>query len=77
MEDSNDWEFVGSTSTDSFKLNGIDIFKKKWVNTGITAKVIDPLYGASKDFTVWIIHHEGNKLPFDSLLSCDDWFLES
>ena len=53
-----DWIFIGSTTNDSFLLNGIDIFKKKWKNSGEKATVIDPLYKVTKQFTVWSVFND-------------------
>jgi len=39
------WKFIGSTIDDSFIIDGVDIFKEKWNDTGINVKLKDPLYG--------------------------------
>ncbi|MFE5319300.1 hypothetical protein ACFQ88_11395 [Paenibacillus sp. NPDC056579] len=57
-----DWVFIGSTADDSFLLNGIDIFKKKWEDTGRKATVIDPIYKVKKYFTVWSVQSETDEV---------------
>ena len=58
------WKCIGSTFNDSFILNGIDIFKKDWVDTGTKVKVKDPLYGEIKTFTVWKVSNGINEMRF-------------
>jgi len=58
------WEYAGSTYNDSFILNGIDIFKKNWIDTGKMARVKDPRYGVMKTFTVWKISNGINEIRF-------------
>ncbi|MCR8636789.1 hypothetical protein [Paenibacillus radicis (ex Xue et al. 2023)] len=58
------WHFLGSTSNDTFFINGTDIFKENWINTRETANVTDPLYKTIKKFTVWTIISECKELTF-------------
>ena len=44
-------KYKGSTYIDSYIINGFDIFKEKWVNTGKSVKVIDPIDGEIKTST--------------------------
>ncbi|ULL16522.1 hypothetical protein DVH26_20000 [Paenibacillus sp. H1-7] len=43
-------------------LNGIDIFKKKWNDTGGKAAVIDPIYNVKKYFTVWSVQNDNDEV---------------
>jgi hypothetical protein len=58
------WNFIGSTSNDSFILHGVDIFRGKWISTSTTANVVDPMYGVTKNFTVWRISLEDRDITF-------------
>jgi hypothetical protein len=58
------WVFLGITFNDSFIINGVDIFKENWVNTGIKTKIKDPLYGEIKTFDVWKITKENYGITF-------------
>jgi hypothetical protein len=57
-----DWVFIGSTADESFLLNGIDIFKKKWECSGEMATVIDPIYNVKKHFTIWSVQKENDEV---------------
>ncbi|MZQ83256.1 hypothetical protein GQF01_14165 [Paenibacillus sp. 5J-6] len=57
-----DWVFIGSTANESFLLNGIDIFKKKWEYTSEIATVIDPIYKVKKYFTVWSVQKDNGEV---------------
>lgn len=46
------WKYIGVTASDSFIINGVDVFKEDWENTGKTAHVLDPLYGHKYEFSV-------------------------
>lgn len=37
------WNFIGSSFGDNFVIDGIDIFKKNWIDTGRKVEVQDPL----------------------------------
>lgn len=58
------WKFIGSTIDDSFIIDGVDIFKEKWNDTGINVKLKDPLYGDIKTFKVWTITLRNNEITF-------------
>ncbi|MCA1066121.1 hypothetical protein QTG56_25460 (plasmid) [Rossellomorea sp. AcN35-11] len=58
------YKFKGSTLDDSFILNGIDIFKEKWIDTGKEAKVTDPIYGQGFTFTVWKVIRDDKHIVF-------------
>lgn len=59
-----EWKFSGSTIGDSFPINGIDIFKEKWIDTGTIVKLKDPLYGEMKTLKIWTITSGHNKIIF-------------
>lgn len=58
------WKFLGSTSTESFIINGIDIFKEKWVDSGEYANVVDPIYGSINKFSIWYIKIGNKEIKF-------------
>jgi hypothetical protein len=58
------WKYIGSTYNDSFVINGVDIFRFKWIDTGKIAKVKDPIYGVLKSFTIWTIYVENGEITF-------------
>ncbi|RKP55561.1 hypothetical protein D7Z26_10285 [Cohnella endophytica] len=58
------WKFRGSTSNDSFILDGIDIFKQEWINTKQTIEVKDPLYNQSFNFSIWNVIVVGQTITF-------------
>jgi hypothetical protein len=58
------WKFVGSSFGDSFILDGIDIFKKQWMNTGKEIRVKDPHYNQLFEFTVWKVKTGEKEVTF-------------
>jgi hypothetical protein len=58
------WRFLGSTTRELFFIDGIDIFKEKWITTGTNVEVIDPQYGDLKSFTVWKIRVDDKDIIF-------------
>jgi hypothetical protein len=62
----NQYVFKGSTITDSFMINEIDIFKENWIDTGKEVEVIDPIYNVKKKFPVWSIISDNKEITFVS-----------
>ncbi len=60
------WNFIGSSFGDNFVIDGIDIFKKTWIDTGRKVEVQDPLYHQKFTFTVWKIKNENKEITFAS-----------
>lgn len=58
------WKFLGTTADDSFIIDEVDIFKRKWMDTGINVKLKDPLYGEIKTFKVWTVTSRNNEITF-------------
>jgi len=59
-----EWKYIGVTTNDSFIVDGVDIFKEQWKNTGKIAHVVDPLYGKKLKFTVWEIKISDRVITF-------------
>ncbi|MET3194128.1 hypothetical protein [Gottfriedia sp. OAE603] len=59
-----EWNFIGHTYNDSFILKGIDIFEHDWDEIETNAKVIDPIYGVEKRFSVYKINPDGQEIIF-------------
>lgn len=59
------WKCIGVTS-DSFIIEGVDVFKEDWENTGKVAHVIDPLYGQKYEFIVWKVKKADKAITFAS-----------
>lgn len=60
------WKYIGVTANDSFIIDGVDVFKEDWENTGKIAHVIDPLYNQKYAFTVWRIKKADKVITFAS-----------
>jgi hypothetical protein len=58
------WNFVGSTFNDSFILNGIDVFQEKWISTGKSVQVKDPIYGETKNFGMFLVNVNHTEFSF-------------
>lgn len=58
------WRFAGSAAEDKFIIDGIDIFKEEWENTGEVIQVKDPLYGQEYMFTVWKVQKSDKMIIF-------------
>ena len=58
------WKLLGSTIDDSFIIDGVDIFKEKWKDTGIIVNLKDPLYGDIKTFKVWTVISRNDEITF-------------
>ena len=53
VEDETGWCYVITVADgQSLRLNGIDVWKNRWVDTGRRVAVKDPLYG--QDFTLHV-----------------------
>jgi hypothetical protein len=57
------WEFKG-TAPNQFLIEGEDIFKEKWINTGEKAEVKNPLYSNERIFTIWKVERENRVITF-------------
>lgn len=60
------WKYIGVTASDSFIIDGVDVFKENWENTGKTVHVVDPLYGQKYEFTVWKVRKADEVIIFAS-----------
>lgn len=56
------WEFKAAANR--FLIDGEDVFKEQWINTGEDAEVKDPLYGNKLIFTVWKVERESGVITF-------------
>jgi len=59
-----DWKFAGTTKSGVFLLDGVDLTKVKWTDTGRKARVFDPLEQKARTFTVWRVKKEDGDLTF-------------
>ena len=61
----NNWTHFGTcVEGESFVIDEIDVWKNKWVRTGATAKVTDPLYGQEYHFDVYSIYADDHHIEF-------------
>lgn len=61
----NTWQFLGSSLDGQiFKIEGINIWEKSWLNQNISVEVTDPKYGEKKLFTVFKILEENKEIEF-------------
>jgi hypothetical protein len=59
-----EWEFIGTSIGDKFIIDGVDIFKEKWENTGEIVQVRDPIYNQVFKFNVWKVNHNNKSIIF-------------
>lgn len=58
------WNYIGITTKDSFIIDGVDVFKEEWKNTGKIANVVDSAYGQKFTFNVWQVINSGKVITF-------------
>jgi hypothetical protein len=58
------WTYIGLTTKDSFIIDGTDVFKEEWKDTGEIANVVDPAYGQKFEFTVWQVKTAQKMITF-------------
>lgn len=58
------WKFIGACYGDKFIIDGVDIFKEKWENTGEKVHVKDPHYGQQFTFNVWKVRNDNKVIIF-------------
>lgn len=67
------WKFAGSCFGDSFIIDGVDIFKDEWEDTGVLIGVVDPLYGQTYKFRKWKVKNENREITF---VAPSNWLLK-
>ena len=58
------WTYIGFTTNDSFIIDGVDVFKEEWKNTGKIANVIDPAHHQKFAFTIWQVQITDKMITF-------------
>ncbi len=56
------YRFIGSTSKDIFCIDGVNLFKYRWVNTGSCAIVLNPDTKKPYTFSIYEITLNDNKV---------------
>jgi hypothetical protein len=59
-----EWNFAGTTKSGMFLLDGVDITKEKWTDTGRKARVFDPFEQKVRTLTVWKVPAADGALTF-------------
>lgn len=69
------YNYVGSTSKDIFCLEGVNLFKYSWINTGNCAVVLNPKTKKPHTFSIYEINlHNNQTITFIAgKFSNDEW----
>ena len=61
----NKWKFLEACADgQTFKIEGINVWGKNWINQKESAEVTDPKYGGKRSFSVYKIKEKEKEIEF-------------